>query len=251
MTQSRFKASSLHLLLSLVLVTLVISVVIYFWYPPRFLGITNFKDIALLIISIDLVLGPLLTFVVYNPKKKSLRFDLAVIAIIQISALAYGVNALYQTHPLYITYNHGKFNLIHANEVKPDNSKYEEFKISKFSSPKLAFAKMPEDLETQTEIILGVDLKGEPDIDKRTEYYEPYQKHMDTILKNSLDTVKLFDKKNLTPSSKAFLKRHGKKEDYSYFALKGATGSAIIVLDKKSAEVVATIKTDPWDFVKK
>ncbi len=249
MFKNKFKASMIHLALSFTLVSLIIVSVIYFWYPNDFLGITHFKDIALLIISIDLVLGPVLTFVVFAPKKKTLRFDLSVIAIIQISALAYGVNALYQAHPLFITYNHGGFNLIHANEVTPADAKLDQFRISKLSSPKLAFAKMPDDPKLQTEIMVGVDLKGEPDIDKRAEYYEPYEKHMDTILKSALDSVKLFDEKNLTKSTKAFLKKHGKNKDaYAYLPLKGASGDAIIVLDKKTAKMISTIDTDPWKF---
>ena len=251
MFKNKLKASIIHLLLSIVLVSLITASIIYFWYPTEYLGITNFKGIALLIISIDLVLGPLLTFVVFNPEKKSLRFDLAVVVAIQLSALAYGVNALYQTHPLFITYNHGSFNLIHANEVTPENAKYDEFKVSKLASPQMAFAKMPDDPEKRTEIMMGVDLKGEPDIDKRTEYYEPYEKHLDTILEASLDAAKIFSEKNINTSSKAFLKKYKNIDDFVFLPLKGSSDNAIIVLDKKTAKPITTINTNPWKYVKK
>jgi len=252
MLKNKIKASLIHLALSFTLVSLIVSTVIYFWYPLEYLPFTNFKNIALLIISIDLVLGPILTFVVFNTKKKSLKFDLAVIAMIQLSALAYGINALYETHPLFITYNHKGFNLVQTNEVSPADAKYNQFRISKLSSPKLAFAKMPDDPKKKTEIMVGVDLKGEPDIDKRAEYFEPVDKHLDSILKHSLDAVKLFDKENLTASSKAFLKKHdGKEDNYAYLPLKGTSGDAIIVLDKQTAKLVGTIDADPWKFARK
>ena len=247
----RLKASFVHLLLSVLVISLLAVVIIFFWFPPEYLAITNFKHIALLIISIDLILGPLLTFFIYKPSKKSLKFDLAVIVAIQITALTYGVNALYQTHPLFITFNHGGFNLIHANEVTPNNAKYDEFKVSKFSSPKLAFAKMPDDTKIQAEIMLKVDLQGEPDIDKRTEYYEPYKNHLDTIFENSLDAAKLFNEESLTPNSKKFMESHRDIDNFVFLPLKGVSGDAIIVLDKNSAEVVTTIKANPWKFVKK
>jgi len=252
MYKKKFKASLIHLVLSFTLVSLIIASTIYFWYPGDFLGITNYKDIALLIISIDLVLGPVLTFVVFAPKKKSLKFDLAVIAAIQLSALAYGVHALYETHPLFVTYNHKGFNLVQANEVTPSDAKYEQFKVSKLSSPRLAFAKMPDDPKKQAEIMIGVDLKGDPDIDKRAEYFEPVKNHLDTILKDSLDTVKLFDEKNLTSSSQKFLEKHGDKKDtYAYLPLKGTSANAIIVLDKLSGKPITTINIDPSKFAKK
>ena len=251
MIKDKLKAFIAHLILSVIVVSLFIGAIIYFWYPIEYLGVTNFKDLALLIILIDLILGPLLTFVVFNPKKKSLRFDLAVIGAIQFVALAYGVNALYETHPLYITYNHKGFNVVQANEVNPENAKFDEFKISKLSSPKMAFAKMPDDPEQKMEIMLSVDLKGDPDIDKRTEFYEPYQDHLETIIENSLDATKLFAEKNLTSASKEFLKKHGNSDHYAYLPLKGVSGDAIIVLDKKLAQTITTIKANPWKFVRK
>ncbi len=252
MFKNKFKASLIHLVLSFALVSLIIASTIYFWYPSDFLGITNYKNIALLIVSIDLVLGPLLTFVVFAPNKKGLKFDFAVIAAIQLSALAYGVHALYETHPLFITYNDKGFNLVQVNEVNPSDAKNTQFQISKLSSPKLAFAKMPDDPDKQTEIMLGVDLKGEPDIDKRAEYFEPVENHLNTILNDSLDTVKLFDKQNLTASTKAFLDKYGKnKGQYAYLPLKGTSGDAIIVLDKQTAKMVGTINANPWKFTKK
>jgi len=71
MFKNKFKASLIHLALSFALVTIIIASTIFFWYPSDFLGITNYKDIALLIISIDLVLGPVLTFVVFVPIPKT------------------------------------------------------------------------------------------------------------------------------------------------------------------------------------
>jgi len=247
----KLKASFFHLCLSAIIIIILTSLIIYFWFPWNYLGITNFKSIMLLILCIDVILGPLITLFIYKPNKKSLRFDLSMIASIQVLALAYGLNALYETHPLYITYNHGAFNLVQANEVNPSKAKYKEFNLSKLSSPKLAFAKMPTDPKEQTDIIIGVDLLGEPDIDKRTEYYEPYEKHLDTILKSSLNETKIFKNENLTASSKAFLKKHGNKESFAYLPLKGVAGDAIIVLDKESSKVIATIKSNPWKFVQR
>ena len=45
----------------------------------------------LLVAVIDLVVGPLLTFVVFDLRKQSLKFDLLIIAFIQITALGYGL----------------------------------------------------------------------------------------------------------------------------------------------------------------
>ena len=81
----------------------------------------------------------------FQPNKKSLKFDLSVIAAIQLSALIYGAYALYQVHPVYITFNVDRFTLVSARDAEPEKAKYDEYKVSKFTTGNLAFAKMPDD----------------------------------------------------------------------------------------------------------
>ena len=252
MFKNKLKAFTIHFLLSLVLISLLLGLIVYFWFPLEYLNISSFKDITLLIITIDLILGPILTFIVFNPLKKSLKFDLSTIVVLQIAALSYGVFALYQTHPLFITYKHGTFNLVYTNEVNLDNAKHNEFRVSTLSSGNLAFTQLPKDPQKQAEMIMAIDLKGEPDIDKRVELYEPYENHLETILAKTLDATTLFSEKQLDEPRKEFLAKYEEKENYVYLPLKGAGAIAIIVLDKKTAKPVTTIQSNPWkQLVKK
>ncbi len=73
MFKTKLKASGIHLLLSLIVISLAIGLIIYFWFPSSLVRVSNFKEIALLIVVIDLILGPLLTFIVFKPKKKGLK----------------------------------------------------------------------------------------------------------------------------------------------------------------------------------
>jgi len=250
MFKIKLKAFSIHLLLSFTLVSCLLGLVVYFWFPPDYIGISSFKDVTLLIIGIDLIIGPLLTFIVFKPNKKSLKIDLSTIVFLQLIAISYGVYALYQTHPLFVTYKQGIFNLVHANEINLDKAKYNDLKVSTFSSGNLAFTQLPKDPKERMEVMLSVDMKGEPDIDKRAEFYEPYDNHLETILKNSLDATKLFSEKELDEPRKKFLTKYKEKENYAYFPIKGASDVAIIVLDKKTAKPVTTIASNPWKLKK-
>jgi len=252
MFQDKFKASAIHFLLSFTLVSLLLCVIIYFWFPLDYLSITNFKDIALLIILIDLMMGPILTFIVFKKGKKNLRFDLITIAVIQVSALIYGINALFQTHPLFFTYKNDSFYVVQANEVDLSKAKHKEYKISKLETGKLAFTKMPTDLDEQAAIMAGVDLKGEPDIDKRVEYYEPVNEHISEILAKKLDPDKIFQKNNLNKDAKSFLATNKNNIDrYAFFPLKGVTKDAILVLDINTMLPITTINSNPLHYTKK
>ena len=169
----KLKASLIHLALSAVLISAIISLIIIFWFPSPFLGVTDFKEIATILIVIDLILGPILTFVVFNPSKKSLKLDLGVIVSIQVMALSYGLYMLYLTHPVYITYHENSFNMITAKQAKPEVAKFDEFNISKLSSPVFAYLDTKDDA-TKNKLFNDM-LDGNVEIEARTDFYKPYK----------------------------------------------------------------------------
>lgn len=59
-----------------------------------------------LVLGIDLILGPLLTFLVFNPKKSRREkiSDFTVIGLIQLAALVYGMYMVYQAHPKMVLF---------------------------------------------------------------------------------------------------------------------------------------------------
>ncbi len=250
MFKNKFKASLIHLLLSAVVISALVSLMLLFWFPSPFLGVTNFKDIALILIAIDLVLGPLLTFVVFNPSKKSLKFDLSVIVAIQVMGLSYGLYMLYLTHPVYVTYYEKGFSVITAKHAIPEKAKLNHFKVSKLSSPTLAYMAYDEDTNNK---LFNEMLDGEGEIEARVDYYQPYQNHLDKILANSLDAVEIFSEKDMSDASRKFLNKNNNNiEGFAFLPLaNGASANGIIVLDKKTGEPVTMIKTSPWKYVKK
>ena len=87
---NRWKASALHLALSAAIGVAVVALMLALWYPQPYFAAMGGDTLILLLIGVDVVIGPLITLIVFDPKKKSLRFDLAVIAVLQLAALVYG-----------------------------------------------------------------------------------------------------------------------------------------------------------------
>ena len=246
MFRHKLKASGIHLLLSIVIISFAISLVVYFWFPDSMIKVSNFKEIALLIISIDLILGPLLTFVVYKPTKKGLKFDLSAIATLQACALTYGLFALYQAHPVYIAFNVDRFTLVSAIDAKPENAIKDEFKVSKLGSPKLVVAKIPTDLKARNELVLGI-VTGQPDIELRPDLYHSYEDNISTILEKSLDPNVIFKSEIAKEKLDKFIKRHGNSvENYAFFPLEGPARHAVLALDGITAKPIGVMSVDPW-----
>jgi len=78
-----------HLLLSVAIGAAVLAAMIVVWYPPPYFEATGGPGLVLLMIGVDVTLGPLLTTAVFNPAKGlgKLKLDLAVIGLLQLARL--------------------------------------------------------------------------------------------------------------------------------------------------------------------
>jgi hypothetical protein len=87
------------------------------WYPPPYFDAAGGKLLVAIIVGVDVVVGPLLTLIVFDPRKKSLKWDLAIIAALQLAALVYGVSVMYQARPVYVAFVRDRFQLVAANDI--------------------------------------------------------------------------------------------------------------------------------------
>lgn len=118
---SRFSASLFHLLISAAVATVLFLLAWFVIYPaPMFVAIGG-HEVFLLLIGIDVILGPLLTLVVFKSGKRTLKFDLVVIAAMQIAALVYGVSQIYEARPVFVAALGSKFQVIQATELAYQN----------------------------------------------------------------------------------------------------------------------------------
>lgn len=96
---NRWQAFLVHLGISAAIFVALLSIIVYIWYPGVFINMGGWQGIQI-VAAVDLVLGPLLTLIVFNPQKKSLKMDLSIIAAIQVGCLGYGVWIVEQQRPL-------------------------------------------------------------------------------------------------------------------------------------------------------
>lgn len=118
---SRCRASGIHFAISLFVGLVLLALCWFVWLPAPMLLAIGGHEIFLLIVGIDVVIGPLLTLVVFKTGKKKLKFDLAMIALLQILALVYGVSTLLEARPVYVAALGDKFQVIQATEVTDAN----------------------------------------------------------------------------------------------------------------------------------
>ncbi|EKD97590.1 MAG: FimB [uncultured bacterium] len=120
---SRFKsalmAAGVHCSASLVVAALAAWMVFSLWYPYPYFEISGGKGLFFLVILVDVVCGPLLTLVIFNPVKprRELIIDLAVIGLLQLIALGYGLWAVFSARPVHLVFEFHRIAVVNAADV--------------------------------------------------------------------------------------------------------------------------------------
>lgn len=102
-------AAGFHAGLSLAAAGTLAALMLALWYPQPYFLHDGGWQVLRLILLVDVVLGPLLTLIVFDRAKKSLARDLAVIALTQVAALAYGATVMVQYRPAFVAELDGVF----------------------------------------------------------------------------------------------------------------------------------------------
>lgn len=232
---NKFKAFATHLGLSMLVVGAVLSIIVFVWYPsPLFFAMSGWAVVKILI-AVDLILGPLLTFVVYKPNKPSLKFDLTVIALIQISALVYGTFVFFKERPFYLVHAVDVFHIVSASEIDVTKMNYEELKQIPLVGPRMAIALLPDSEEARNKLTQEVMMDGMADIERREEFYHPYEDYLDKVIERSLD---INDYMNRDPHTKKKLEKFKQKhpdllQHLVYVPLKSKHGFMTLAIDRR------------------
>lgn len=119
--KGRLRASGIHLGLSLVIAALAAVLVFGFWYPYPYREISGGRSLFLLLVSVDVVLGPLITFTIFNRAKprRELITDLSLVGLLQIAALCYGLWTVYAARPVHLVFEYNRMTVVHAVDIDP------------------------------------------------------------------------------------------------------------------------------------
>jgi len=166
---TRFKAFYVHLLISILLLLGMLAVIFFVWYPYQLIyagGIDGLK----ILIGVDLVLGPLLTLIAFVPGKKGLKFDLSLIALIQVSCLLFGMWLIYSQRPLVQVVIDDGVHLLSAADIEEHN-----IEINNFAGryPKNVMIELPEDENSWGSVKFSTEFADLKPFSMRDDLYLP------------------------------------------------------------------------------
>lgn len=240
--KSKLKATALHVSLSLAIFAVLLYLMLVHWYPGLFFALDGGWQGVRIMLFVDVVLGPTLTFLVYNPAKRrrELLTDFAFIGLVQLAAVAYGIHAVHSRRPVALAFNANQLFTVRAEPLARQGVDLDQLRRLDTRWPVQVYAEPQEDAQAQR----ALDRMFKEGLleSQQFELYEPWDEHVADIVKASAPLREVTRGKAAVEAEvQAFAARLGARPEelvYLYFA--GEYAQGWIVLDRQ-ARLVGTI----------
>ena len=234
-----------HFFISICIAVMSLMWVFYVWYPSPLAKATDVTHIFLMLLIIDVILGPLLGFIVYKEKKRTLKFDLAVIFLLQLSALGYGLYSISQARPVWIAYNVDRFELIRTNDIISSNldKVAVEYKQPTWLKLKFVGVEISKDLNEKNqnmfeEVFAGISIAQRP------ERYVSIDK-VKTQIKLRSQSLSQLNQYNTYNDVQRILIKYPNAN--AWLPLKANAMDMVVLINKEKAEVIKIVDLRPWN----
>ncbi|MCK5831682.1 MAG: hypothetical protein KAH20_15410 [Methylococcales bacterium] len=236
----RFTAAGIHFLSSLLIFSILLWVIIKIWYPQPFFSASGGWQGLKIVALVDLVLGPLITLVIYNTEKpkKELYQDIGTIVIIQLAALSFGIYTIYSERPVVLAFWDREFYTIPASAL--DKQKIDLNSLEQFSdqTPVMVYAEKPTTVEGLKEMLKITQEQQIPPTQQFTRY-RPLQSYSQQVLQHSVNISEIISvNKDMAAQLKDLLKEtKTQQKDNYYLALKSKYQNIILVFNAKVEQI--------------
>ena len=241
----RLKFFLTHLSISFIIALLVMGLVFFIWYASPLASAVSVTQIFLMLLAIDVIVGPLLGWLVYKDGKKTLKFDLAVIIIIQIAALCYGLFAIEQGRPAWLVFHADRFELVRKNDLILENidQAHPQFQQVSWIGPQFVAVKSATSTEQRqddmfTEVLGGISVAQQPE-----RYVELTQAK--TQIQQRALPLKELEQYNSKTEVERTLAKYPNAD--AWLPLKANAVDMVVLVNKEKAEVIKIVDLRPWN----
>lgn len=248
--KGRLHASGIHLGISLSIAALAAAVVFGLWYPYPYREISGGRSLFLLVVFVDVVMGPLITLVIFNRTKprRELMTDFLVVGLLQLAALSYGLWTVFVARPVHLVFEYNRMAVVHAIDVDPAllSKAPKELQTLPMTGPTAIALRPFKDSAEQMDATIAA-MGGAP-LPARSDLWQPYRDSVADILKEAKPAAEL----QTRFPSQAFLihqviESTGKTvAQLRYLPLLSRNDAWTVLLDAITAEPVGFIPLDSF-----
>lgn len=239
----RIKCFLIHLLISILIAIISLFLIFYGWYPNPLHTALEVGQVVWLMLGIDVVLGPLLTLMIAKQAKKNLKIDLAIIGMVQMIALVYGLYSIDKGRPVVIAFDVNRFELVQKHMVK-DNHQTIIKQYAKEQGKNIPVVSIrPAKDEKELVERMHQELEQNITVSANATLYEPLTKNMDIIskeMKPISELSKFNNKDNVTSVLTQYPQADG------FLPIISSGKNLTVLIDSKNKVFVSVVDLRPW-----
>lgn len=249
--RSRARAAIIHLGLSALVASLAALLVFALWYPYPYREVSGGRELFQLVVTVDIILGPLLTFAVFNRAKPrtELRRDLAAIVLLQLAGLAYGLWTVHLARPVHMVFEYDRFRVVHQVDIPAELLDRAPAGVTAvpWGGPTLLALREFRNAQENTEMTLAA-LQGVA-LSARPELWQPYETARARVLAAARPVAQLRSRfPQHVDEIDALLRSAGRDSAaVAYLPVVARKATAwTVVLDARTAEVLGYLPLDSF-----
>ena len=248
--KDRLHVSAIHLAISLSIALLAALLVFGLWYPYPYRELSGGRELFLLVIAVDVVMGPLITLIIFNRSKsrRHLAMDFSVVGLLQLAALSYGLFTVFIARPVHLVFEFHRMAVVHAVDVDPKllSQAPPELQYLPLTGPTLlslrAFKTPDEQFTSTLQAAQGLAQAAQPGL------WQPYEAGRADILKEAKPLAQL---KSRFPNQAAAIDSAVAKSGFGadklrYLPLLGRKDAWTVLIDSVNAQPVGFLPIDSF-----
>ena len=248
--KERLHASGIHLSISIAIAALAALLVFAIWYPYPYREVSGGRELFLIVVTVDVLLGPLITLAIFNRQKPwtELRRDLATVGLIQLGALGYGLWTVAVARPVHLVFEIDRFRVVHAVDVPEElvGRQPDQVKAMPWLGPTLLavrpFRSSDESFKATLAALEGVQIGARPD------FWQPYPDARAQVLQ-AAKPIGHLKQRFLARAGEIdhWLKESGRASDkVVYLPMVGRKFFWTVLLDAATADVLGFMPLDSF-----
>ncbi len=242
--KTKIKAALLHLLFSIMVTGICCAFMLLHFYPSVFLDIENPVEALKILIPADIIIGPVLTFIIYKKGKWGLKFDLIAIALCQFIALGYGCWAIYSARPGFLVLHGDSFYIVPPN-IDQKALAGTTLAVGPLSSPKVVYLFLPGDSAQRLKLAIDSTSAGIP-----VHWQAQYFKSINEVNFQNLGKIsikpELLRKKNNKKQSMLLDKITRTGIPYAFIPVIGSHSEKVIAVNLANKTLEKTLDIPPY-----
>lgn len=244
MFKAKLKAASVHCGITACIAALTASLVYFVWYPGAFASMMRGTPLYLIILAVELCLGPLMSLVIYNPHKsrRELFVDYSIVGVVQVAALIYGLYSVALSRPVYLVFVKDRIEVVAATELNQDDvmqAKDAAYTRLPWFGARSICVESPTDAHEKSELLFS-GAAGK-DIHVLPKYYR--ECHDGEVVQKALSKQALFEKTNIKDDQ---LPRELQSVDFKWLPVSSHFGWGMVAYKNKLIDSAVYLNLDPY-----